>query len=130
MPALERILKMVQPLKRYFLSIDKCSNILKTFFENPSSELWLYFMYTQAATFHQTVLKIEGQNVSAIESTKAINRLRDNVALKESSVFLPRAVRNLMVKLQEIDAAVVQNAKTAATEFYNTWNSGVSSTQT
>lgn len=120
MPALERILKMFQPLKSYFLSIDKCPNILKKFFVDPSSELWLYFMHAQAATFHQTVLKIEGQNVSAIESTKEINRLRDNLALKESSVFLPHAVRNLMVKLQETDADVVQNVKAAATEFYKT----------
>ena len=58
--------------------------------------------------------------MSAIESTKEMNRLRDNLALKESSVFHPRAVRNLMVKLQETEAAVVQNAKTAATEFYKT----------
>lgn len=120
MPALERILKMFQPLKSYFLSIDKCPNILKTFFENPSSELWLYFLHAQAATFHQAVLKIEGQNVSAIESTKEINRLRENLALKESSIFLPHAVRNLMVKIQETDAAAVQKVKSAAAEFYKT----------
>lgn len=117
MPALGRILKMFQPLKSYFLSIDKCPNILKTFFENPSSELWLYFMHAQAAIFHQTVLKIEGQNVSAIESTKEINRLRDNLALKENSVFLPYTVR---VKLQETDAAVAQSVKAGAVEFYKT----------
>ncbi|KAL4111774.1 hypothetical protein QTP88_015663 [Uroleucon formosanum] len=45
MPALERVLKIFQPLKNYFLNIDKCPNILKEFFENPSSELWLCFMY-------------------------------------------------------------------------------------
>lgn len=121
MPALERVLKMFQPLKNYFLSIDKCPNILKTFFENSSSELWLYFLHAQATTFHQAVLKIEGQNVSAIESAKEINRLRDNLALKENSVFLPHTVRNLLVKLQNTDAAVdEQSVKTAAAEFYKT----------
>jgi len=39
MPALERFLKMFQPLKNYFLSIDKCPNILREFFDNSSSEL-------------------------------------------------------------------------------------------
>ncbi|CAI6363854.1 unnamed protein product [Macrosiphum euphorbiae] len=73
MPALESVLKMFQPLKNYFLSIDKCPNILKEFFENPSSELWLYFMHAQSATFHQAVLKIEGQNVSAIDAANEIN---------------------------------------------------------
>lgn len=121
MPALERVIKMFQPLKSYFLSIDKCPNILKMFFDNPSSELWLYFLHAQAATFQQAVLKIEGQNVSAIESAKEINRLRDNLALKENSLFLPHTVRNLLVKLQETDAAIdQQNVKTAAAEFYKT----------
>lgn len=121
MPALERILKMFQPLKTYFLSIDKCPTILKTFFENPSSELWLYFLHAQTAIFHQAVLKIEGQNVSAIESANEINRLRDNLELKENSIFLPHSVRNLLVKLQKTDVAVdEQNVKTAAADFYKT----------
>ncbi|OWR45109.1 putative calcium channel voltage-dependent alpha2/delta subunit 1 [Danaus plexippus plexippus] len=94
MPALERVIKMSQPLKNYFLSIDKCPNILKTFFENSTSELWLYFLHAQAATFHEAVLKIEVQNVSALESAMEINRLRDNLALKENTIFLPHIVRN------------------------------------
>lgn len=39
MPALERVIKMYQPLKSYFLSIEKCPQLLKNFFENPMSEL-------------------------------------------------------------------------------------------
>ncbi|GBP95667.1 hypothetical protein EVAR_67873_1 [Eumeta japonica] len=67
------------------------------------------------------MLKIERQNVSAIESAKEINRLRDNLTLKENTIFLPHIVRNLLVKLREIEAAVdQQNVKTAAVEFYKT----------
>lgn len=61
MPAVERVLKMYQPLKNYFLSIQKCPAILKNFFENPSFELWLYFIHAQSKIFHQAVLKIEGK---------------------------------------------------------------------
>lgn len=81
----------------------------------------VYFLHAQAATFHEAVLKIEGQNVSAIESAKEINRLRDSLALKENTIFLPHIVRNLLVKLQESEAAVdQQNVRTAAAEFYKT----------
>ncbi|GFQ98893.1 uncharacterized protein TNCT_430231 [Trichonephila clavata] len=59
MPALERVLKMYQPLKNYFLSIEKCPLLLKNFFEDPASELWLYFLHAQSASFHQAVLKLE-----------------------------------------------------------------------
>lgn len=81
MPALESF-KNVSALKNYFLNIDKCPNILKAFFENPSFELWLFFMHAQSATFHQAVLKIERQTMSAIEIAKEINRLKDNLTLK------------------------------------------------
>ncbi|GBP66580.1 hypothetical protein EVAR_47836_1 [Eumeta japonica] len=59
MPALERVLKMYQPLKDYFLSIEKCPKLLKDFFEDPTSELWLYFLHAQSASFHHAVLKVE-----------------------------------------------------------------------
>ncbi|KAL4719536.1 hypothetical protein ACJJTC_012989 [Scirpophaga incertulas] len=71
-------------------------------------------------SFHEVVLKIEGQNVSAIESAKEINRLRDNLALKENTIFLPHVVRNLLGKLQEEAAVDQQNVRTAAAEFYKT----------
>lgn len=52
-------------------------------------------------------------------SAKEINRLRYN--LKENTIFLPHIVRNLLVKLQESEAAVdQQNVRTVAAEFYKT----------
>lgn len=109
---------MFRPLKNYFLSIDKCPNIIKTFFENPSSELWLFFIHAQSATFHQTVLKIEGQTVSAIETAKEINQLKDNLALKQNSFFLPHAARNILLKLQKTGVVNEENVKSVAVEFY------------
>lgn len=41
-----------------------------------------FFMHAQSTTFHQTVLKIEDQSISAIEAVKEINQLKDNLALK------------------------------------------------
>lgn len=120
MPALERVIKMFQPLKNYFLSIHKCPNILKAFFENPTSEFWLFFMHAQAATFHQAVLNIEGQTVSAIETTKQINRLTENLTLKQNSCFLPHASRNILLKLRKSGLVDEENVKTTAAEFYKT----------
>uniref|UniRef100_A0A2S2QEU8 Uncharacterized protein n=1 Tax=Sipha flava TaxID=143950 RepID=A0A2S2QEU8_9HEMI len=120
MPALERVLKMFQPLKNYFLSIDKCPNILKEFFDNPNSELWLYFMHAQSATFHHAVLKIESQNVSAIDAANEINQLQNNLDQKQNSCYLPHATRNIMVKLQETGDINKENVRTAASNFYKT----------
>lgn len=122
MPAVERVLKMYQPLKDYFLSIEKCPAILKNFFENPSSELWLYFIHAQSSSFHQAVLKIEGQNISGIEAASEINKLKDNLSQKETAQFLPHAVRGLLVKLKESGYTDTDEnfVKTKATEFYKT----------
>lgn len=121
MPALERVLKMFQPLKNYFPSIDKCPNILKEFFENPSSELWLYFMHAQSATFHQAVLNIESQYVSAIDAANEINQLQSNLNQKQNVCYLPHTTRNIMAKLQDTGVVNEKNVKTAAAVvFYKT----------
>lgn len=84
---------MYQPLKNYFLSIEKCLQILKNFFEDPASKLWFYFLHAQSASFHQAVLKVEGNILSAIEAAKEINQLKDNLVQKEASRFLPFTLR-------------------------------------
>ncbi|XP_044741892.1 uncharacterized protein LOC123302864 [Chrysoperla carnea] len=121
MPALERILKMYQPLKEYFLSIDKCPKLLKDFFEDPTSELWLYFLHAQSASFHQAVLKIEGQTLSAIDVAKEINQLKENLIQKQTNQFLPFTVRTLIVKLKDNGSNIDEDfVKRTATEFYKT----------
>lgn len=49
--------------------------MLKSFFENPDSELWLFFLRGFSTIFHQVALKIEGQNEFAIEAANEINQL-------------------------------------------------------
>ncbi|XP_047036755.1 protein FAM200B-like [Helicoverpa armigera] len=121
MPALERVLKMYQPLKNYFLSIEKCPQLLKIFFEDPTSELWFYFLHAQSASFHQAVLKLEGQTVSAIEAAKEINQLKDNLIQKQTNQFLPFMVRQLILKLKDSGTNIDEEfVKRTATEFYKT----------
>lgn len=69
------------------MSIDKCPNILKTIFKNPSLELWLYFIHALTPTYNQIMVNIDGQHVGAIKYKKEINRFRENLALKESWEF-------------------------------------------
>ena len=79
MPAVERILRMFNGLKAYFLSQNKCPVMIRHFFENPQAEIWLYFVHCQAATFHQVVKKIEGENISAVEVTNELSNLKENL---------------------------------------------------
>lgn len=81
-----------------------------------------FFIHSQSSTFHQTILKIEGQNISAIEAAKEINRLKENLTLKQSTQFLPHSVRNLLVQLQENGCVEAEHVKNMVLEFYKTSN--------
>ena len=121
MPAITRALKLYTPLKNYVLSVEKCQNMLKIFFENPSSELRLLFMHSQAATFHQAVSNVEGQYISAIESMKVIDELLDNLTIKVKELFLPLSMRNFMMKLKESGCDIDEDYfKATAVKFYKT----------
>lgn len=68
MPAIERILQMYEPLKFYFQSIDNCPTIIKQFFDNSVSEVWMWFVHNVASQFHQTITRIEGDKITATEA--------------------------------------------------------------
>jgi hypothetical protein len=55
LPAVERVLKLFWPLKSHFQS-----QSLLNFFENPLSEVQLYFVHSQASSFHEGVKKSVG----------------------------------------------------------------------
>jgi hypothetical protein len=118
MPAIERILQMYPGLKSYFLSQAKCPVLLKDFFNNPSSEAWLHFVHSQSYIFHQTVLKIEGTKISAIEVSQELNELKNNLYQKCTHVFIPMSVKTIL-KNTELNQASFENS---IKEFYHTCN--------
>ena len=53
--------------------------MLKKFFEDPLSELWLNFVHAQAKTFHEVVKKIEGDKICGIEVMQHNQDLKINL---------------------------------------------------
>lgn len=88
MPAIERILRIFPGLKAYFLSQEKCPKILRNFFNDPASELWLNFVHSQAAIFQTSIKVVEGGNVSAAEVQETIENLKTNLQMKKDDLFL------------------------------------------
>ncbi|KAG0727846.1 hypothetical protein GWK47_033760 [Chionoecetes opilio] len=52
LPALERVLQMYAPLKSFFLSEEKSPVVLRKFFEDPFTELWLAFVHGNLGIFN------------------------------------------------------------------------------
>ncbi|KAL4108051.1 hypothetical protein QTP88_018308 [Uroleucon formosanum] len=120
MPSVERILKLFPALKSYFLSLDKVPLILKTFFNDPCAELWLNFIHSQAATFHQHVLNIEGQNILAVEVFNEIKQLKNNLMHKKQNKFIPLSVRTLIRQLEYDGLVQESDIQTVIESFYST----------
>ncbi|XP_055524117.1 uncharacterized protein LOC129717880 isoform X1 [Wyeomyia smithii] len=118
MPAIERILKMFSPLKSYFLSIDGCPRVLRDFFEDDSSEMWLFFMHSQAALFHNTVRRIESDKSTITEVVSEIDDLIFKLRERVSNQFLPLNVRNKLKHLEENGWQKSELFKTSVLKFY------------
>lgn len=50
-PAIGSIINVYEPLKDYFLNLQKCPTIIKSLFESPLSKLWLFFVKEQVKFF-------------------------------------------------------------------------------
>jgi len=100
LPALEKILKLFHPLKLYFLEQEKCPTILKTFFNNPFAEAWLFFIHSQAYTFHIHILKIESQNISMCETSHILKELKLKLIERKQQEFLPMNVKKIILELE------------------------------
>lgn len=101
LPAIERVLKMYEPLKSYFLSIDKCPIVLQTIFEDPSSELWLMFFHNQSSMFHKTILAIEGDKNTIMEVSGQIFDLISKLEERLAADFISTPVKQILNNLTE-----------------------------
>lgn len=99
MPAIERILRLFQPLKSYFLSIEKCPQILSKFFNDDTSELWLMFLHNQASIFENAIRNMEGDLKTANEISDSIDTLKFQCKERSNEKFIPLAIKNILNKL-------------------------------
>lgn len=100
-PAVERILQMYLPLKSYFLSQDKCPAVLRNFFSNECSELWLKFVHVQASVFNDSVKMMEGDKTSFTEVSQLFVDLQNKYTNRLENDYIPLTIRNELTKLVE-----------------------------
>lgn len=101
LPAVERILKMFAPLKSYFLSIDKCPQLIKSFFESESSEIWLLFIHNNASLFQDAITKVEGDKNHIVQVHDVFENLKNKLKSRLENVFIPTIIRNELTKLED-----------------------------
>ena len=99
--SIERILRMFDGLRAYFLSQEKCPVMLRNIFQNPCLKLWLSFARDQVSTFQACIGQIEKGNISAAEVAITIENLLNNLKLKEQERFVTLDVKQQLEILVE-----------------------------
>lgn len=117
-PDVDRITSMYSGLKSYFLSQNICPNVLKCFFENETSLLWLKFLSRQLKTITCYIKKIESQNRSAIEVMMLVENVSNIIKNKRKEKFLTIEVENLLKDLQEEGQITKQDFDSQCDSFY------------
>ncbi|KAI6658179.1 hypothetical protein LOD99_15449 [Oopsacas minuta] len=74
-PLIERILKLWEALKSYFLSNEICPRMLETFFESNLSQCYFLFMHSAIKLFNTTSLILQKNNRSLPEMIRELRKL-------------------------------------------------------
>ncbi|XP_043939312.1 uncharacterized protein LOC122811502 [Protopterus annectens] len=119
MPAIERILKLFDALKDFFLNKEKAPKILLTFFNNPLSEAYLWFIHSQLSIFHQGIKKIEGSTKSVMEVNDVLECTLKALTRRKEEQFLSFSVKSIL-KRANITQQDKINFKNEVNEFYET----------
>lgn len=101
LPALERVLQMYAPLKSFFLSEENSPVVLRRFFEDPFTELWLAFVHGNLGIFNEAIKTLESQDRCAVESAAILRSLKTKLTARRDDHFLPVMVRVPLRNLEE-----------------------------
>ena len=101
LPEVSRVIDMYDGLKSYFLSQDKCPTLLKAFFNDQNSLLWLKFLQSQLKIFSATVMKIEGDNILATEVAEELDMLRQKIMTRKIENFQTLKMTSIISKLKD-----------------------------
>ena len=91
--------ELFEALKSYFNSQEHCATIIRQCFENPTQELYLWFVYGQLKYFNETILKLERQKTSAVDVAIILTELKLNLHEKRVSNFVPHQAKCILEKL-------------------------------
>lgn len=93
---INRVLQVYPALKAYFLSLDSCPYVLKSFFENIFSEAYLYFAHSLIYVFHEKIKEIEAEQNSVLEVMAILYSLKNTLNERFEESFLPLKVKSFI----------------------------------
>jgi hypothetical protein len=119
-PALDHFIELYDGLKSYFLTQDKCLNILYKFFSNRKSFIFLLFLKTQMKMFSDAIQRIEREEATGFEVKKEIDLLIMKLRMRQNKMFLHGDVKMELENLRKEGLMTEKSFKNCVSNFYST----------
>uniref|UniRef100_A0A0F8AZA3 HAT C-terminal dimerisation domain-containing protein n=3 Tax=Larimichthys crocea TaxID=215358 RepID=A0A0F8AZA3_LARCR len=87
---------MFPALKAFFLSQEKPPKVIKAFFENPFSEVYLWHMHSLMSVFHNHIQGMERENNSIMEVKKILSSIHNILTERKENTFMSLKVKGLL----------------------------------
>lgn len=100
-PAVERMLEMYPALKSFFLSQSKPPILIKRFFENNFSEMYLLLLQSLMGMFKINVDALQREGTSVIEMQSILQNVKTSLEDRLASKFIPLKLKMMMSQTKE-----------------------------
>ena len=94
------MIHMYPTIQSYFLFIDKSPILLKHFFENSLSKLYLKHLQSFVDVFHKHVQNIEQSKISLVEVVANLNSVKTIILQKKRQMFVSVQVKSKLAELR------------------------------
>lgn len=92
---------MYPALKAFFLSLEKPPMLLKKFFEDEFSEIYLWQMHSLMCIFQAHIQEMERENNSVVEVKKIIDKVHTMLQERKAHNFMPLKVKGMLAQKQK-----------------------------
>jgi hypothetical protein len=100
-PAIERLITMFPALKSFFLSQDKSPAVLKKFFSDLFSEIYLLHLHSLMCVFHSHIQSIEREKNSVLEILNILSDMQNILQERKIQNYVPLKVKGLLQDRQD-----------------------------
>ena len=100
-PGIERLLQMYPALKAFFLSQENPPMLIRKFFEDEFSEIYLCQMLSLRCVFQSHIQEMERENNSVVEVKKILDKVHTMLHERKINNFMPLKVKGMLAQKQK-----------------------------
>lgn len=120
-PAIEKLLKYYEPLRAYFLSLEKPPQFIIQFFNNEYAEGYLFLVHSIMSVIHTNIERVERKENSVVEVRKILEKVISLLDERITNKFCPLKIKSILKKLED-DGKDTHEFHTKIKDFYNEIN--------